>query len=85
MTTTVKPTKAEKTNVLTAENKKGIENHKKAAKHHEEAAKHHLNAAKHHEAGDHGKAAQSTIKAQGHLHHVSKALREDAKQHAMNN
>lgn len=42
------PIKAGKTNLSSAENQKGIENHKKAAKHHEEAAKHHHDAAKHH-------------------------------------
>lgn len=45
------------------ENKKGIENHLKAAKHLEEAAKNHKRAAKYHEAGNHEKAAQSTIAA----------------------
>lgn len=74
---------AEKTKVSTAENQKGIENHKTAAKHHQEAAKHHLDAAKHHEAGNHDKASDSTIKAQGHNCLANDAQREDVKHHAL--
>ena len=87
MNTTATPTtpiKAEQTNITPADNQKGIENHKKAAKNLEEAAKHHLEAAKHHEAGDHEKAAVSTIKAQGHQSIANEAQRSDAKNHAMN-
>lgn len=82
MATSTTPVKAEKSNQSPEEIKKGIENHKKAAKHHEEAARHHHDAAKHQEEGDHGKAAQSTLKAQGHLHHATETLREAAKHHA---
>ncbi|MEI7597073.1 MAG: hypothetical protein WCK02_15100 [Bacteroidota bacterium] len=67
-----------------SETLKGIENHKEAAKQHEEAAKHHHEAAKHHEKGEHGKAAQSSIKAQGHLTHAITASKQDVKHHALN-
>jgi len=63
---------------------KGIENHKEAAKQHEAAAKCHLEAAKYHEKGEHGKAAQSTIKAEGHLAHAITASKQDVKHHALN-
>ena len=59
-----------------------IKNHKKAATHLEEAAKCHLEAAKYHEAGNHEKAHQSTIKAQGHTTHACEAQKEIQKQHA---
>jgi hypothetical protein len=67
----------------TATNQKDIQNHKTAAKHHEEAAKHHLDAAKHHENGDHAKAAQSTVMAQGHHAIAHEHQKEDVKQHAL--
>jgi hypothetical protein len=76
------PVKAEKTTISPAENQKGIENHKTAAKHHEEAAKHHIEAAKQHEAGNHEKAAESTVKAQGHSSLANDAQKEDVKHHA---
>lgn len=63
-------------------NQKGIDNHKKAATHLEAAAKNHLSAAKHHEDGNHEKAAQSTVVAQGHVNLANKAQDRDAKQHA---
>ena len=68
-----------------AEIQKGIENHKKTATHLEEAAKHHKDAAKHHEAGNHEKAALSTVKAQGHFAHAQELQKENAKQHAKTN
>lgn len=58
-----------------------IENHKKAAMHAEEAAKQHQEAAKHHEDGKHEKAHESTIKAQGHITHVTEAQKEIQKNH----
>ena len=82
--TTETPNKSEKTTISPADNQKGIENHKTAAKHHEQAAKHHQEAAKHHEDGNHEKAAESTIKAQGHNSLAVDAQREDTKQHALN-
>lgn len=82
MTTTASPVKSEKIIQSPAENQKGIENHKKAAEHHEEAAKHHLDAAKHHEAGDHDKAAHSTIMAHGHHFLAGEHQKEDMKHHA---
>ncbi|MDZ4757941.1 MAG: hypothetical protein SGJ10_07370 [Bacteroidota bacterium] len=66
------------------ENQKGIENHKKIASHLEAAAQHHLAAAKHHEDGEHDKAAQSTIKAQGHFTLARDAQKEDVRHHALN-
>ena len=74
--------KMEKTTIAPADNKKGIENHKNAAKHLEEAAKHHHEAAKHHEDGNHDKAAESTVKAQGHTSMANDAQKEDAKHHS---
>ena len=84
MTPTTNQTKTEETNVSTADNQKGIENHKKTATHLQEAAKNHLEAAKHHEDGNHEKAAKSTITAHGHLILAHEAQKEDAKQHALN-
>jgi len=66
-----------------AEVKKDVENHKQAAAHHQEAAKHHLDAAKHHEAGNHEKAGQSTVIANGHHLRAGEYQREDAKHHAL--
>jgi hypothetical protein len=59
-----------------------VQHHKTAAKHHEEAAKHHLEAAKHHEAGNHEKAAVSTVKAHGHCASACEAQKADSKHHA---
>jgi hypothetical protein len=67
-----------------ADNHKGIENHKKIASHLEAAAKHHLDAAQHHESGLHEKAADSTIKAHGHISLANEAQKEDVKYHALN-
>lgn len=64
------------------ENQKGIENHLTLAKHLENAAKNHKEAAQHHEQGNHKKAAQSTIVAQGHLNLANKAQKKDTLQHA---
>ena len=79
------PIKKEQSTTPTAETKKGIDNHVQAAKHLEEASKFHLEAAKHHEAGNHEKAAASTIKAQGHTCLASDCQKEDTKHHALNN
>lgn len=84
MTTTTNNMKAEKTNVSSAENQKGIDNHKKTATHLEAAAKHHLEAAKHHEDGNHEHAAQSTVKAHGHITLAHESQKEDVKHHALN-
>lgn len=65
------------------ENQKGIQNHKKLANHLQEAAKHHLDAAKHHEEGNHEKAYNSTILAQGHLSIAYEAQKEDVRHHAI--
>lgn len=64
-------------------NQKGIDNHLKAAEHLDNASKHHIEAAKHHEAGNHEKAAQSTITAHGFVNLASKAQKKDAKLHAV--
>ncbi len=66
-------------------NQRRIENHKKAAKHHEEAAKQHLDAVKHHEDGNHDKALNSTVKAQGHAALAADTQQEVNKNHALNN
>lgn len=63
-------------------NAKGIENHRKAAMHLEMAAKSHLEAANYQEAGDHAKAAQSTITAHGHVSLARKTQKADLEQHA---
>ena len=77
------PIKKEKSTIPTAENKKGIENHNKIATHLEAAAGLHKEAAKHHEDGNHEKAAESTIKAQGHTAIANEHQKEDVKQHAL--
>ena len=82
-TTTTTPVKKETPNVMAAEVKKGVENHKAAAMHHEEAAKSHHEAAKHHIEGNHEKAAQTTIIANGHSSLANEAQKEDAKHHAL--
>jgi hypothetical protein len=84
MTQTTTPIKGEQTQITPAENKKGIENHKQIAANLEAAAKKHLEAAKFHEAGEHEKAAKSTITAHGHMSLASEAQREDSKNHALN-
>ncbi|HEX7414502.1 MAG TPA: hypothetical protein VF411_10710 [Bacteroidia bacterium] len=76
------PHKKEQTTIPTAENKKGIENHKKIATHFEKAAAHHKDAAKHHEDNNHDKAAECTVKANGHHCAATELLKDDAKQHA---
>jgi hypothetical protein len=83
MSTTTTPVKAEKVKASPAENQKGIENHKEIAAHLQEASKHHLDAAKHHEEGNHEKAAESTVKAQGHTSLAHEGQKEDAKHHAL--
>jgi hypothetical protein len=83
MTTVATPVKKEQSNGASAETKKGVENHKVAAMHHEEAAKKHHEAAKHHEMGNHEKAAQSTVIANGHCCLANEAQKEDAKHHAV--
>jgi len=82
MSTKESPVKDEKTNLSPADNQKVIENHKTAAKHHEEAGKHHRDAAKHYEDGNHDKAAQSAVKANGHQLLAKDAQEEGAKTHA---
>jgi hypothetical protein len=83
MTTIVTPVKAEQPKDAAAENQKGIEYHKQAAMHHEEAAKHHLDAAKQHEAGNHDKACESTVKANGHSCLATEHQQADLKAHAL--
>jgi predicted Zn-dependent protease len=82
MPTTSTPDKSEK-KVSPADNKKDIENHKKIATHLEEAAKQHKEAAKQHQAGEHDKAAKSTVIAQGHQTLAQEAHKDDAKYHAL--
>jgi len=77
------PIKKEKSTIPTAENKKGIENHNKIATHLETAANLHKEAAKHHGDGNHEKAAESTIKAQGHTAIANEHLKDVVKQHAL--
>lgn len=79
MSNTITPTKPV---VSAAENQKDINNHKETAKHHENAAKHHHEAAKHHEDGNHEKAAESTVKANGASSMANDLQKEDAKHHA---
>ena len=83
MTKPITQAEDEQLDVSSAENHKGIENHIIAAKHYKEAAKHHIDAAKHHAQGNHEKAYESTIKAQGHSWFARKYEMEDAGQHAM--
>ena len=84
MSDNTSPTRKDEVTAPTAESQKNIENHRTAAKHHEEAAKHHNDAAQHHENGDHAKAAESTVKAQGHNAIAVEHQRTDSKQHALN-
>ena len=70
--------KKERSTILTAENEKGIENHRQAAEHLEEAAQHY-------EEGNHEKAFERTVKAQGHHYLAGEHQREVVKQHAKNN
>lgn len=83
MSTATTPLKKEESNGSSPEMKKGVENHKMAAMHHEEAAKNHHEAAKHHEDGNHDKAAQSTVIANGHSNIAHEAQKEDAKHHSV--
>lgn len=83
--TATTPAKKEQSISATAENQKNIDNHKEAAKQHQEAAKDHLEAAKYHEAGNHDKACESAVKANGHHCLAAEAAKQDAKQHAMHN
>ena len=76
------PVKKEGINAPTASGSMSIENHKLAATHHQEAAKHHLDAVRHHEEGNHEKAAESTVKANGHSSLADDHQKEDAKHHA---
>ncbi len=75
--------KKEGVNAPTATSTSPVEHNKKAASHHQEAAKHNLDAAKHHEDGNHEKAAQSTLKANGHSTLANDHQKEVAKHHAM--
>jgi len=47
-----------------------------------ETIQHHKDAAKHHEAGNHDKAAVSTVKAHGHHAQAAEAQKADSKHHA---
>lgn len=85
MTNSAVQGKTENAKFSSDESSKGIESHKKAASHHEASAKHHLDAAKHHEAGEHDKAAVSTIKAYGEEILAHEATKHDAKHHATQN
>ncbi|HEX5169490.1 MAG TPA: hypothetical protein VFW11_09965 [Cyclobacteriaceae bacterium] len=80
----MKPTTTQLYEEVAAENQKGIENHKKTATLLEAAAKHHREAARHHSEGNHDKAAQSTITAQGYLSLAIETQQEDIKHHALN-
>jgi hypothetical protein len=82
MSTVAMPVKKEQTNGMSAEIKSGVENHKGAAKHHEAAAKNHHEAARQHEEGNHEKAAQSTVLANGHSSLAAEAQKDDARHHA---
>lgn len=84
MTNLVTPIRKE-ANSSSPENQKGIENHKKVATHFEAAAKSHRDAAKYHEDGNHEKACESSIKAQGHQCLANELQKEDAKYLALKN
>jgi hypothetical protein len=73
-----------KPQVLHGEDKKGIDNHRKAAKHHEEAARYHLEAARYHEKGNHEKAYECSLKAQGHHYMAGSVQQQDMIDHALN-
>ncbi len=83
MTTTGTINEKEEPIDSSAENLKGIENHQTAAKHHEEAAKCHNEAAKHHATGNHEKAFEYTVKANGHSWFAQKCEMEDVERHAL--
>jgi len=61
-----------------------IINNKKWAESAKQATRHHQEAAAHQEAGDHAKAARSTIKAQGHHASALEHQRQDER-HLTNN
>ncbi len=66
-------------------NQKSAESHKKIAEHLEVAAKHHIEAAEHHGAGNHEKAAQSTVAAHGQLNLAAEVHHENMKRYAQTN
>ncbi len=70
-----KANKEEQPKALSDEIREGIEKHKFSAIHLNAAASYHMDAAGHHEAGDHDRAAESSIKAYGHLRIARKAQR----------
>ncbi len=82
MSTTPTTTKEDKSAGTTEKVPAVTANHHTAALHHEHAAKHHKEAAKSIENGEHEKASQSTLKANGHAVHAQEASKEIAKSHA---
>jgi hypothetical protein len=83
MTTTETETEEKEPINSSVDNLKGIENHKTAAEHHEKAAKYHTAAATHHKEGNHEKAAEYTVKANGHSWFAHKYEMEDVEHHAL--
>lgn len=77
MERTKKANKEEQPTALSDEIRQGIEKHKLSAIQLNAAASYHMEAAGHHEAGDHDSAAESSIKAHGHLRIARKAQRGD--------
>ncbi|MBL7884711.1 MAG: hypothetical protein JNL69_11625 [Bacteroidia bacterium] len=80
MTNITTPLKKEE---ITDSSKRRITSHQTTAAHLDNASKHHLNAAKHHESGEHEKAAECTLKAQGHVLLANEVQREDFKHLAL--
>lgn len=76
--------KEERTTPTAADTAKRIENHKATATHLSDSSKHHQEAAKHLEAGNHDKAAQSTLIAHGHQSLADDKQKENIKHHALN-
>jgi hypothetical protein len=69
------------TDVFQTENQKGIDNHKKIWACLTEAAKYHLEAAEQHTAGNHERAAQSTLIADRFQSKAMDAQKEDVIHH----
>jgi hypothetical protein len=65
-----------------SENTVGVQNHIIAAEHYASASKYHYEAARYHEGGEHGRAAESTLKAHGYAQLAHECQCRDTVEHA---
>ncbi|HEX7414503.1 MAG TPA: hypothetical protein VF411_10715 [Bacteroidia bacterium] len=72
------PIKKEQTTILTAEDKKRIENHRNIADHLAAAGIWRREVANHQEVGNHDKAAECTVRANWHHCAANELLKQDA-------